>query len=161
MDFANSYINIPENDKKIINHPRKSLLFNKQQTWIKESGLFEVTMFAYDGAEVCEHVGSFLVYALSLKCNKTNIGFYKDDRLAVFRNVSSTHCEKIKKEFQKLFWQHGSKLIIKCNIKIVDFLDITLNVLTNLTISLMMKFVIFIRNQTHGIIGVHRPPLKF
>ena len=67
MDFANSYINIPENDKKIINHPRKSLLFNKQQTWIKESGLFEVTMFAYDGAEVCEHVGSFLVYALSLK----------------------------------------------------------------------------------------------
>ena len=161
MDFANSYINIPENDKKIINHPRKSLLFNKQQTWIKESGLFEVTMFAYDGAEVCEHVGSFLVYALSLKYNKTNIGFYKDDRLAVFRNVSSTHCKKIKKEFQKLFWQHGSKLIIKCNIKIVDFLDITLNVLTNLTISLMMKFVIFIRNQTHGIIGVHRPPLKF
>ena len=146
MDFANSYINILENDKKIINHPRKSLLFNKQQTWIKESGLFNVTMFAYDGAKVCEHVGSFSVYALSLKYNKTNIGLYKDDRLAVFRNVSSTHCEKIKKEFQKLFWQHGSKLILKCNIKIVDFLDITLNVLKNLTISLMMKFVIFIRN---------------
>ena len=36
-------------------------------------------------------------------------------------------CEKIKKEFQKLFWQHGLKLIIKCNLKIVDFLDVTLN----------------------------------
>ena len=128
LDFANSYINIPENDKKIINHARKSLLFNKQQTWIKkESGLFDVTMGAYDGAEVCELVGSFLLYALSLKYNKTNIGLYRDDGLAVFRNVSGAHCEKIKKEFQKLFWQHGLKLIIKCNLKIVDFLDVTLN----------------------------------
>ena len=43
LDFLNSYINIPENDKKIINYARKSLLFNKQQTWIKkESGLFDV-----------------------------------------------------------------------------------------------------------------------
>ena len=62
LDFANSYIKIPENDKKITNHARKSLLFNKQQIWIKkESGLFDVTMGAYDGAEVCELVGSFLL----------------------------------------------------------------------------------------------------
>ena len=121
LDFANSYINIPENDKKIINHARKSLLFNKQQTWIKkESGLFDVTMGAYDGAEVCELVGSFLLYALSLKYNKTNIGLYRDDGLAVFRNVSGAHFEKNKKEFQKLFQHHGLKWIIKCNLKIVD-----------------------------------------
>ena len=94
LDFPNSYINIPENDKKIINHARKSLLFNKQQTWIKkESGLFEVTMGAYDGAEVCELVGSFLRYSLSLKYNKTNIGL----------QFLKMHCEKTKKEFQKLF----------------------------------------------------------
>ena len=42
--------------------------FNKQQTWIKkESGLFDATMDAYDGAEVFELVGSFLLYPLSLK----------------------------------------------------------------------------------------------
>ena len=52
---------------------------------------------------------------------------YKDDGLAVFRKVSGTNCGKIKKEFQKLFRQHGLKLIIKCNLKIVDFLDVTLN----------------------------------
>ena len=62
LDFANSYINIPENDKKIINLVRKSLLFNKQQTWIKKkSGLFDVTMGTYDGAEVCELVGSLCI----------------------------------------------------------------------------------------------------
>ena len=45
----------------------------------------------------------------------------------VFGNVSRPHCEKIIKEFQKLFWQYGLKLIIKCNLKIVDILDVTLN----------------------------------
>ena len=47
LDFANSYINILENDKKIINHAIKSLLFNKQQTWIKkESGFFDAAIGA-------------------------------------------------------------------------------------------------------------------
>ena len=99
LDFASGYIIIPWNGKKIINHARKSFLFNKQQTWIKkESGLFDVTIGAYDGAELCDFVGSFLLYALSLKYNKTNKGLYKDDGLAVFRNVSGPHCEKIKKK---------------------------------------------------------------
>ena len=44
-----------------------------------------------------------------------------------FRNVSGPHCEKIKKEIQKLFRQHGLRLIIKCDLKIVDFIDVTLN----------------------------------
>ena len=103
------------------------MLFNKPQTWTKkESGLFDVIMGIYDGAEVCELVGSFLRYALSLKYNKTNIGLYRDDSFAAFRNVSGVHCEKIKKDFQILFRQHDLKLIIKCNLKIVDFLDVTL-----------------------------------
>ena len=89
--------------------------------------MFDVTTGAYDGVEVCEPVGSFLFYALSLKFNKTNICLYRDDGFAVFRNVSGRHWEKIKKDFQKLFQQHVSKLIIKCNLKIVDFLDVTLN----------------------------------
>ena len=128
LNFANSYINILEKDKKTIKHARKSLLFNKQQTRIKkQSGLFVVTIGAYDGVEVCELVGSFLLYALSLKHNKTNIGLYRNDGLAVFRNVSSPYCEKIKKDFQRLFQQHGLKLIIKCNLKMVAFLGVTLN----------------------------------
>ena len=69
LDFANSYINMPENDKKIINHGRKSLLFNTQCC------LTGKAMGAYDRVEVCELVGRFLLYALSLKYNRTNIGF--------------------------------------------------------------------------------------
>ena len=59
--------------------------------------MFNLIMGAYDGAEVCELACSFLRYALSLKYNKTNIGLYRDDGLAGFRNVSGPHCEKIKK----------------------------------------------------------------
>ena len=69
-------------------------------------------MGAYDGAEVCELVGSFLLYALSLKYNKTNIGLHRDDGLAVFRFFKSSS---------------DLKLIIKCNLNIADFLDVTLN----------------------------------
>ena len=85
--------------------------------------MFHLTMGAYDGAEVCELVGSLLLYALSLKHNKTNIGVHRDDRLAVFKSISGAHCEKVKNEFQKLFPQHGLKLIIKCNLEILDFLS--------------------------------------
>ena len=58
-------------------------------------------MGAYDGVKVCELVASFLLYALSLKYNATNIDLYRDDGLAVFGNVSGAYCEKNKKEFQK------------------------------------------------------------
>ena len=101
LDFANRYINIPENDKKIINHARKSLLFNKQQTWIKkESGLVDVTMGAYDGAEVCELVGSFLLYALSLKYNKTNIGLHGDDGWQFLKMLAVHIVRKLKRNFK-------------------------------------------------------------
>ena len=104
-------------------------------------------MGAYDGAEVCELVGSFIFYALSLKYYKTNIGRLKrdemssngDDRLAVLQFLeilSARTVRKLKKEFQKLFQQLGLELIIKCNLEIADFLDLTLN----LTFSRFLKF---------------------
>ena len=40
-------------------------------------------MGRYDRAEGCELVGNFLLYAFSLKDNKTDIGLYKDDGLTV------------------------------------------------------------------------------
>ena len=100
-----------------INKARKLLLLNKQQTSIKnENQLFDATLGAYDGAEVCELKGKYFIYALSLKYSKKNIGFYMDDGLTVFRNASGPYYEKIKKEYQKLFRQHSLTLIIKCNL---------------------------------------------
>ena len=59
--------------------------------------------------------------------NKNNIGLYRDDGLAVFKNISGPQAEKIKKHFQNIFRKNNLNIIVKCNLKIVDHLDVTLN----------------------------------
>ena len=93
----------------------------------KRGDLFDVAMGAYDGAEVCELVGTFLLEKISEICNKCDIGLYRDDGLAVFRNKSGTHLEKIKKKLQRLFKEYDLEIIAESNLKIVNYLDVTLN----------------------------------
>ena len=82
----------------------KIVIFNNQQTWIKkeESGLFDVTMGAFDGAEVCELVGNFLLYEISKKYDQQNVGLYCNDGLKnVKKSKRSTIRENEKKKFGK------------------------------------------------------------
>ena len=133
LDFSAAHTELSEEDKTIIYHSRKSLLFNNQHVWIKkEGGLFDVTMGAFDGAEVCELVGNFILHQLSMKFNKNDFGLYRDDGLGVLKNKSGPEAEKIKKEIQKLFKENHLNITIKCNLKIVDYLDVTFN-LSNAT----------------------------
>ena len=64
---------------------------------------------------------------LSSTCSKQNIGLYRDDGLAVFKNLSGPQSEQIKNLFQKTFSDNDLQIEIKCNQKIVDYLDVTLN----------------------------------
>ena len=64
----------------------KSFLFNEGVTWIKNDDLFDVTVGAYDGAEVCELVETFLLDKISVKYDKNSIGLYRDNGLSVFKN---------------------------------------------------------------------------
>ena len=103
INFAKKLVNITNEDKVIIKHARKSLLYNNSEPWLKNnSRLFDVSMGAYDGVEVCELVGTFILYKLSLKYNKNDIGLYCDDVLAIFKNSSGPKSEKVKKDIQKL-----------------------------------------------------------
>ena len=109
-------------------HGRKSLLFSNEKLWMKRGGtLFDVTMCAYDGAEVCELVGIFMLNKISEKYNKNDLSLYRDNGLAVFKNISGPESEGIKKNFQSLFKKYGQEIIIKCNKKVVDYLDVTFN----------------------------------
>ena len=80
-------------------------------------------MEAYDGAEVCGIVDSSLVYKLSNKYNKKDNCLYRDDGLAVLKNKSGPQAERIKTDFQKIFRENDLNIVIKCNLKIVDYLD--------------------------------------
>ena len=88
---------------------------------------FDVTMGAYDGTEVCKIVGTFLLSLLKDKYNSEEMGLYRDDGLAVFKNVNGTQAEKIKKDFQNIFKKNGLDIVILCNTKVVNYLDVTFN----------------------------------
>ena len=107
---------------------QENVLYNNSEPWMKkDSRLFDVTMGAYDGVEVWKLVGTFLLHKLSLKYNKNDIGLYHDDGLAIFKNISGPKSEKSKKDIQKLFKENELDINIQCNMKMVNYLDVTLN----------------------------------
>lgn len=54
----------------------------------KDSRLFDVTMGAFSGAQVCDLVGSFLLHKLSKRYEGKNLTLYRNDELAIFKIVS-------------------------------------------------------------------------
>ena len=84
-------------------------------------------MGVYDGAEVCELVGNCLLQDLSKLYEKNDIGLYRDDGLAVFKNKSGPESENIKKSIHYTFRENELKINAQCNLKIVDYLDVTFN----------------------------------
>ena len=83
MNFERQHVQIKKEDFSIIQHARKSLLFNKETPWQKKNtNLIHVAMGIYGGAEVCEIAGLFLLNNLTNKFDKNSIGLYRDDGLA-------------------------------------------------------------------------------
>ena len=79
-------------------------------------------MGSYDGAEVCELAGLFMLNVLPKKFDKDNIGLYRDDGLSVFKNHNGHQNYKVRKEMIDLFKQHHLNVEIKYNLKIVNYL---------------------------------------
>ena len=60
-------------------------------------------MSCYDGAEVCEPVGTYILNKLKNVTNKENIGLYRDNGLRLFQNIPKTEKERKKKQIIKVF----------------------------------------------------------
>ena len=105
---------------------RNTLLFQNTEPWVKKSATkdFDVPMGCYDGAEVCELVGSYMLNQLKHDVNKESIGLYRDDGLEVFHNISMPEIERKKKQIVKVFKECGLSIIIQCKLKSVNFLDV-------------------------------------
>ena len=130
LSFAKSACEISSDDISIIMQARKTLLFLNGEPWVKKSGNqdFDVPMGCFDGAEVCELVGSYILKKLSSIINKEDIGLYRDDGLGLFRNLSGTQKERKKKQIIKLFKECNLTITIDINLNIVNYLDVQLNV---------------------------------
>ena len=132
LSWASNLADISDEDISIIKHARKSLLFNHGRPWIKNnnSNLFDVTMGSYDGAEICELLGLFILNHLGKKFGKKNIGLYRDDGLAIIKNRSARLADKTRKELHKIFEQFGLKITAESNLHVVNFLDVTFDLST-------------------------------
>ena len=99
------FANINRKDIEVIFHCRRSLLFHNNEPWIKKdnNGDFDVTMRSYDGPEVFELAGLFMLNMLSKKFDKDNIGLYRDDGLSVFKNYNGHQNYKVRKKMTDLF----------------------------------------------------------
>ena len=132
LDYARQFTTVSDEDVEIIMHSRKTLLFNNNEPWVKkgDSPMFDVAMGSYDGAEVCELVGLYILYKLTSTYPNGNIGLYRDDGLAVFKNMSTRSFDKRRKDFSKILGELGLQITAQSNLKIVNYLDVTLNLST-------------------------------
>ena len=132
LKFAMEKTNVTSKEIDIIQHSRKSLLFNNNGTWIRKgsSSLFDVTQGSYDGAEICELVGLYILGSLSYRFGNSNIGLYRDDGLGVLRNLSGPQTERARKDLIRIFKDHGLKITAETNLWITDFLDVTFDLST-------------------------------
>ncbi len=91
--------------------------------------MFDATMGSFDGADVCELVGLFLLNELSQIFDKDHVGLYRDDGLMLLTGTSDRLADQTRKKLHQLFEQFGLKITVEINHQTVNFLDITCNLI--------------------------------
>ena len=84
-------------------------------------------MGSYDGAEVCELVGLFILNSLAKKYGKERVGFYLDDGLIHLSGRSARLADKARKYLHELFEEFHLKITAEITHQFVNFLDVTFN----------------------------------
>ena len=93
------------------------------------SGLFDVTVGSYDSAEACGLVQIYILHKLADRIKKEDTGLFWDDRLILLHEHNGRQIDKERKDITKIFKATGFNIEIKTNLKIVDFLDATFNLI--------------------------------
>ena len=126
IDWATQFTAITDSDIRIIKHARKSLLFHDGLPWVKRdsSNAFDVTMGSFDGAEICELVGLFILSKLKDTFGN-NIGLYRDDGLVLLDTKSGRLSDKARKDLTHAFNELGLNITAQANQLSTNFLDIT------------------------------------
>ena len=98
ISYAKSLIDITVDEYSIIMHLRKILLFQNSEPWVKKDGDedFDVPMGCYDGAKICELVGSFILNQLGSIIDKNDIGLYQDESWNFLQNFKTNYRKKEK-----------------------------------------------------------------
>ena len=117
LNYASRFTTVTQQDRHIIIHAKKSLLYQQDSPWIKKNtnDMFDVTMGSYDGAETCELIGNYMLALIAPKF-KNEVGLYRDDGLAICK-ATPKEIEKTKQEVNQVFKSEGLKITIEANKK--------------------------------------------
>ena len=109
------------------------MLFNSKEPWLKKSGNeeFGVSIGCYDGANVCELVGVFILHLLKSLMRKENVGLYRDNGQGILRNSPVHEIERKRKQIIQIFKTCGLNITVETNLKTVYFLDVRLDLIDN------------------------------
>ena len=104
-------VKLPVVDEDLIFMARHSFLFINGQPWVKRRDpTFDVTMGAYDGAEVAEFVGLFILHKLSSIMNISDFALYRDDGICAITGTKRAVDKTRKKIEKRYFLISGFKL---------------------------------------------------
>ena len=112
---------------EIFENARQSILCYKDEVWQKSTGPFDITMGAFDGAQITDLVGIFILHQLKQEIPEIQFALYRDDGLGIHRRLPPSQLDAIRKKLFKIFDEMGLKITVETNLSKVDFLDITMN----------------------------------
>ena len=123
LQWSKKYVEISDQDIEIIIAARRAMLYLNGEPWAKKGGeIFDVGMGFFDGAEISEIVGLFLLEEIRTELG-INIGIYRDDGCGV-TDLPPQDAENLKKQIGAIFRRHKLEITSKANKKRVEFLDI-------------------------------------
>ena len=126
VQFARNFVDIDERTVKIILNARKTILHHNDGIWSKNSNSdFDIAMGAYDGAEVTDLIGLYILHNLKEKVPEIDFGLYRDDGLGMHRRIPKTKLNSIVNRIREMFKDMGLEITCDTNKTVVNFLDVT------------------------------------
>ena len=87
-------------------------------------------MGSFDGAEVCELAGLYLLNKIKPLLGSSNVSLYRDDGLAIVHKANGPKVDRLRKDMISLFKDEGLSIAIDTNLIETDFLDVSFNLNT-------------------------------
>ena len=80
IEFGKEISNSLNDENSMIMITRETLLFSDGEAWVKknEEDAFDVPLGLYDGTEMCELVGTYLLNQLKVAIGKENMGLSRE-----------------------------------------------------------------------------------
>ena len=112
-------------------HSRNTILFNKEEAWKKKESLFDVSMGAYNGAEVAELVGLYLLQQIKEALPRLDFNLYRDDGIAAYKSMRAQVIEQYRKRIIKIFKDNGLTITLQFRLHQTNYLDASFDLANN------------------------------